>query len=50
VAKQETSGTEQQKKIKALTATLKEQASQIPKVSAQIEVSKPAPQMVLNNQ
>ena len=50
VAKQETSGTEQQKEIKALTATLREQASQIQKVSAQIEVSKPAPQMVLNNQ
>ena len=50
VAKQETSGTEQQQEIKALTATLREQASQIQKVSAQIEVSKPAPQMVLNNQ
>jgi hypothetical protein len=41
---------QQQKEIKALTATLKEQASQIQKVSAQLEVTKPAPQMVLNNQ
>jgi hypothetical protein len=32
------------------TAQLKEQAAQIQKVSAQIEVSKPAPQTVLNNQ
>jgi hypothetical protein len=29
---------------------MKEQASQIRKVSAQLEVTKPAPQMVLNNQ
>ena len=41
---------QQQKEIKALTASFKEQASQIQKVSAQLEVSKPAPQMVLNNQ
>jgi len=41
---------EQQKEIQALTASLKEQASQIQKVSAQLEVSKPAPQTVLNNQ
>jgi uncharacterized coiled-coil protein SlyX len=41
---------QQQKEIKALTATLKEQASQIQKVSAQLEVSKPAPQTVFNNQ
>jgi len=40
---------EQQQEIKALTASLKEQASQIQKVSAQLEVSKPAPQIV-NNQ
>ena len=40
----------QQKEIQALTAALKEQASQIQKVSAQLEVSKPAPQTVLNNQ
>jgi septal ring factor EnvC (AmiA/AmiB activator) len=40
----------QQKEIKALTAMLKEQASQIQKVSAQLEVTKTASQMVLNNQ
>jgi len=34
----------------ALTASLKEQASQIQKVSAALEVSKPAPRTVLNNQ
>ena len=40
----------QQKEIQALTAALKEQAAQIQKVSAQLEVNKPAPQTVLNNQ
>jgi septal ring factor EnvC (AmiA/AmiB activator) len=35
--------------IAALTASLKEQASQIQKVSAQLQVSKAAPQMVVNN-
>jgi hypothetical protein len=34
---------EQQKQIEALTAGLQ-------RVSAQVEVSKPAPQMVINNQ
>ncbi len=34
----------------ALAATVKEQAVQIQKVSAQLEVSKPAPQLVNNNQ
>jgi hypothetical protein len=34
----------------ALAATVKEQAAQIQKVSAQLEVSKTAPQTVLNNQ
>ena len=41
---------QQQKEIQALTANLKEQASQIQKVSAQLEASRPAPQMVVNNQ
>jgi hypothetical protein len=41
---------QQQKQIEALTATVTEQAAQIQKVSAQLEVSKPAPQTVLNNQ
>jgi hypothetical protein len=34
----------------SLAATVKEQAAQIQKVSAQLELSKPAPQTVLNNQ
>ena len=41
---------EQQKEIKALTASLKEQASQIQKVSDQLEVSKATPQIVASNQ
>jgi len=41
---------EQQKEIKALIATVKEQGSEIQKVNAQLEVRKPAPQTVLNNQ
>ena len=36
--------------MEALTATVREQASQIQRVSAQLEVSKSAPQTVLNNQ
>jgi uncharacterized coiled-coil protein SlyX len=39
---------QQQKGMEVLTAQLKEQAAQIQKVSAQIEVSKPAPQVVEN--
>ena len=35
--------------IASLAATLKEQAAQIQKVSAQLELSKPASQAVLNN-
>jgi len=41
---------QQAKGLEALTATLKEQASQIQKVSAQFEVSNPAPQMLAKNQ
>jgi len=41
---------ELKKEIANLTATVKEQAAQIQKVSAQIEVSKPASRTVLNNQ
>jgi hypothetical protein len=36
--------------IAQLTARLDEQASQIQKVSAQLEASKPSPQVVNNNQ
>jgi len=39
-----------QKRVDALIATVKEQEGQIQKVSAELEVSKPAPQTVLNNQ
>ena len=35
--------------VAGLIATVKEQASQIRKVSAQLEASKTAPQVVLNN-
>jgi uncharacterized coiled-coil protein SlyX len=41
---------QQQKGMEALTAHLKEQAAQIQKVSAQLELSTPAPQTVLNGQ
>jgi hypothetical protein len=39
---------QQQKQIGILTAQVKAQAEQIQKVSAQLEVSKPAPQVVTN--
>ena len=41
---------QQQRGMEVLTATLKEQASQIQKVSAQLELSKAAPQTAANNQ
>jgi predicted ribosome quality control (RQC) complex YloA/Tae2 family protein len=50
LAKQEATIALQQREIKALTASLKKQASQIQKVSAQVELRKSAPQMVLNDQ
>jgi phage shock protein A len=40
---------QQQKEIAELTAMVKEQASEIQKVSAQLEMSKAAPQTVLND-
>jgi hypothetical protein len=49
VQKLETNDAEQQREIKALVATVKEQAAQIQKVSAQLEVNQHAPQAVLNN-
>ena len=39
---------EQQKQINILTARLDEQAAQIQKVSARLEASQPAPQVVNN--
>jgi hypothetical protein len=41
---------QQAKSIEVLTAKLKEQAAQIQKVSAQLEVSKPAAQVVSSEQ
>jgi hypothetical protein len=41
---------EQQKEIDALRAELKEQKALIQKVSDKVELSKPAPQIVINNQ
>ena len=40
---------QQQKEIQVLALGLKEQAAQIQKVSARLELSKPAPQIVVNN-
>jgi trimeric autotransporter adhesin len=45
---QETTITQLKDGVKALTASLKEQASQIQKVSAQFEANKRAPQTVAN--
>jgi hypothetical protein len=42
--------TQQQTEIEALTASLKEQASQIQKVNAQLKLQKPPAQTVVNNQ
>ena len=50
VTKLEATAAQQHNEIKALTASLKEQASQIRKVSDRVEVSKPAPQLVANNE
>ena len=46
----EASAAEQQNEIKKLASQLKAQASQIQKVSDQMEMSKPAPRTVANNQ
>jgi uncharacterized coiled-coil protein SlyX len=40
----------QQKGMEVLTAQLKEQAAQIQKLSARLEMSKPAPHVVVNKQ
>jgi hypothetical protein len=48
IAELEATVERQQKGMEVLTAQLKEQAAQIQKVSAQLEVSKPAPQVVAN--
>src|SRR5437667_10897200 len=46
----QSTATEQQKEIKALAASLKEQAAKIQKVSAQIELQKSPTQTVANSQ
>ena len=48
IQEQEATITELKKGIEILTAQFKEQAAQIQKVSAQLEVSRPAPRTVLN--
>jgi hypothetical protein len=48
-AKQEMINAQQQREVKALAATLREQASQIQKVSAQLELEKASAQAVVNN-
>src|SRR5450432_1518046 len=45
----ETTVAQQQAQIQTLTAALKAQAAQIQKVSEQLELSKPAPRVVVNN-
>jgi len=50
IAKQEAIIAQQQKEITVVTASLKEQASRIEKVSAQFQVSKPASKLVVNDQ
>ena len=49
VKKQNVIIAQQQKGMEVLAVQLKEQAAQIQKVSAEVEASRPAPQMVLNN-
>jgi hypothetical protein len=50
IAELEATVERQQKGMEVLTAQLKEQATQIQKVSAQLEVSKPEPHVVANKQ
>ena len=50
VVKQDATIAQQQKGMEAVMERLKEQAAQIQRVSAQLEVNKTVPQIVLNNQ
>jgi uncharacterized coiled-coil protein SlyX len=50
VAEQKATIAELKKGLQAVTARLKEQEAQIQKISAQLEVSKPTPQIVVNDQ
>jgi len=49
IQQQETTITQLKKEMGSIVASLKEQESQIQKVSAQLEVKKPAPKVVRNN-
>jgi uncharacterized coiled-coil protein SlyX len=49
VAKQEAAAAQQQTEIRALTSEPEKQAAQIQKIGAQIGVTKPAPQVPVNN-
>ena len=44
----EATANQQAKEINELKASLKEQATQIQKISAQLEINKPAPEVVIN--
>src|SRR5262249_7775510 len=46
----ETAIAQQHKEIEALTATVKQQAAQIQKVSAQLELSKPVSETIVSNE
>jgi len=50
MAQQQSTNADQQKAIQALTASLKEQAAQIQKVSDDLELSKTASQLLVNSQ
>jgi len=50
VARQQSINAEQQKEIQGLTASLKEQATQIQKVTDQVQVSRTASQLVASKQ
>jgi hypothetical protein len=50
IGRLETTVAKQEKGLQVVTARLQEQAAQIQKVSARLEMSKPAPKTVLNNQ
>ena len=49
LAKQEATNTQQQSEIKALTASVREQASAIQKVSARLEARQPTAQIAVNS-
>jgi uncharacterized coiled-coil protein SlyX len=50
ISKLEATIARQQKGMEAVVARLKEQDSKIQKVSAQLELNRPVPQIVLSNQ